>query len=207
MKKQSAWSVGNSLGVHPLQEAKVVYMPSSMREELTDMLSGLAILLEVPQWLHYPVLNDLTRLCQSSGIIEPDHFAIIPEEVFLIVVGIHVADTSSHKEKDNALGPGGMVKNFAGRNCAVSPCLLVGEGAHREAAKAAGHIAKGMSAGDIHRWSEALSESASSWSKIIETVLSGFKSALMKMPEVQAGKEALEDLCPGFLGVSIGLQV
>ena len=76
-----------------------------------------------------------------------------------------------------------------------------------EAAKAAGHIAKGMSAGDIHRWSEALSESASSWSKIIETVLSGFKSALMKMPEVQAGKEALEDLCPGFLGVSIGLQV
>ena len=159
--------MGNSLGVHPLQEAKVVYMPSSMRKEFTDMLSGLTILLEVPQWFHYPVLNDLARLCQGSGIIEPDHFAIIPEELLLIVVGIHVADTSSHKEKDNALGFGGMVENFSGRNCAVSPCLLVGEGAHREAAKAAGQIAKGISAGDIHRWSEAGSESVSPWAKII----------------------------------------
>ena len=154
--------MGNSLGVHPLQEAKVVYMPSSMREELTDMLSSLTILLEVPQWFHYPVLNDLARLCQGSGIIEPDHFAVILEELFLIVVGIHVADTSSHKQKDNALGFGGMVENFSGRNCAVSPCLLVGEGAHCEAAKAAGHIAKGMSAGDIHRWSEGWNENASS---------------------------------------------
>ena len=143
--------MGNSLGVHPLEEAKVVYMPSSMRKKFTDMLSGLTILLEVPQWFHYPVLNDLARLCQGSGIIEPDHFAIIPEELLLIVVGIHVADTASHKEENDALRFRWVVNYPRAR----SGRLLVGECSHGESAKTTGDVPEGMSSGNVHRRRQA----------------------------------------------------
>jgi len=61
-----------------------------------------------------------------------------------------VADASGHKEKDDALGFWGMVQDSAVCGRLPSARLLMGQSAHGEAAKATGHVAEGVSAGDIH---------------------------------------------------------
>ena len=145
MEEQGTWAVRYSFGVHSFQEAEIVNMASRVREQFTDMLASLSVLLKIPERLHDAVLNNLSCLCECPGIVKSNHLAIILEQLLLVIVGIHVANTASHKEENDALRFRWVVNYPRAR----SGRLLVGECSHGESAKTTGDVPEGMSSGNV----------------------------------------------------------
>ena len=153
MEKKCAWAMGDAFGVHPFHKAKIVYMTGRMRKKLADVLSCLPVLFETPKRLHHAVFYNFPCFREGSRVIKSDHLSIVSEEVFLVVVGVHMTDSASHEQEDDTFCPGGVM-HYLHACCAG---MLMSQRAHSETTETAGHVAEGMSAGDRHGWMHGVS--------------------------------------------------
>ena len=175
----------HSLGVHTLEDAKVINVPCGMGKEFTDMLPALAVLLEFPERLHDTVLDDLACLGKSTRIIKADHLAVIAEQVLLVIIRVDLAYAACHEEKDHALGLWGVVQHPWRERIAACNCLTVCHCAHGKATESAGHAAQGASTGDmmcaVHTSVYSLIDNVSPNLTIFNH---GIKSALVQVAEI-----------------------
>ena len=99
-------AVGDALGMHRVDEAKVVDMLADVWEELADPLAGFAVLFEIPEWLEEFAL----ALFSEGGFTDADKVEALTvtfNEIRFVVEAVDMAGTAGHEQEDDALGAGG----------------------------------------------------------------------------------------------------
>ena len=177
VEKESRRTVGHSLGVHGVDEAKVIDVLGNVRKEAADPTPGLAVLFEIPEGL-----KELALALFSEGVFadadEVEGLSVAFDEFGFVVEGIDMAGAARHEEEDDALGAAG--KDGKLRRERIVLRGLPKEGGERKGTEAA--------SGGLE--------------KLAAMVAHGF---LIEKAEVEAGEEGLAYLSPGFF-LLIGIK-
>ena len=132
VQKQGCGTVRHPLGVHGMDEAQVIHAPVEVGEQFRAPVAALAVAVELPQRLHHAVVTAAgPGVGQHPGIVERKHLAVIGGEAGLVVEAVHLADAALHEDKDDPLGPGGMVRS---ERAGSGPASQTREGQGTEAA-------------------------------------------------------------------------
>ena len=170
VEEESRRAVGHSLGVHGVDEAKVIDVLGNVRKEAADPTTGLAVLFEIPEGL-----KELALALFSKGVFadadEVEGLSVAFDEFGFVVEGIDMAGAPGHEEEDDALGAAGKDGKF--RRELIILGGLAKEGGERKGTEAA----------------------SGGFEKLAAMVAHGF---LIEEAEVQAGEERLGELGPGF---------
>ena len=86
MKKESGWSVGDALRMHPLQEAQVIHMAVNVGKQVRCPASRFAMLRKLPERLHHSLGGTFACLCNRARIFEVNDPPILFEELGLVVI-------------------------------------------------------------------------------------------------------------------------
>ena len=105
-------AVDRRVGRHRVQEGDVVDAGGQVREQVADVLAGLAVLLELPLRPDDPAL---VLLAASAERLDGDRLAVELVELGLVVEGVDLAGTAVHEEEDDALGPGRQHRLLGGQ--------------------------------------------------------------------------------------------
>lgn len=111
VEKESRRTVGHSLGVHGVDEAKVIDVLGNVRKEAADPTTGLAVLFEIPEGL-----KELALALFSEGVFadadEVEGLSVAFDEFGFVVEGIDMAGAPGHEEEDDALSTAGKDGKF-----------------------------------------------------------------------------------------------
>jgi hypothetical protein len=145
MEEERGGAVRHALGVHGVNEAKIVDLFRDLGKETGGVVAGLAMLRKLPERLENLFLLDLAL----AGVEEFDLLVVIREEGRLVVECIDLGGAALHEEEDDALGAGRMLAGTAVER-AGRLCPLPGEEtSQREVAEAAGGGLQEMTPGGL----------------------------------------------------------
>ena len=106
VEEEGGRTMGDAFGVHGVDEAEIIDVLADVRKEFADMLTALAVLLEVPEWLQELAL----ALLPEGGFANAHEvvaLAIAFDELGFVVEAVDVAGPAGHEKEDDALGAGG----------------------------------------------------------------------------------------------------
>ena len=95
--------MGDSLGMHAFQEAKVINMVGDVRKQFRYVLPALTMLIKPPEWFHQLALTLLTKRTKADAG-EVDRFIVVIDEIRFVVETVDVAGPTLHENKDDSFG-------------------------------------------------------------------------------------------------------
>ena len=134
VKEEGGGSVRDAFGVHGVDEAEVIDVLADVWKKFADVLTALAVLLEVPEWF-----QELALAFFSEGGFPNAHevvaLAIAFDKLRFVVEAVDVAGPTGHEEEDDSFGPAREEGRFGCEG--IGPGGLAKEGGEGEGAESA----------------------------------------------------------------------
>ena len=105
-----------TLRVHAMNERHLVDMLGHVRKQVRNPLAGLAVLLKLPQRLHESLFGShRPRVRNFAWVVEIDHLTVATIKQRFRIERIDLTHSTLHKEEDDSLGFGSMMKPRNGK--------------------------------------------------------------------------------------------
>jgi hypothetical protein len=97
--------MGDTFGVHRVDETQIVNMLRDFREQGRDRATALTMAAEVPSWGHESLRTGLThtRIRDLPGIVKFRRFSVSPDQFRFEIEAVNMAGAALHEEEDDPL--------------------------------------------------------------------------------------------------------
>ena len=101
--------MGNTIGMHALEETKIINVLRYIWKQLRYVLTTFTVLLELPRRLEHAMFRNRLGLGENPRIIERSLFTVMFFQEWLVVKGINVAWATLHEHKDHTFRASGKM--------------------------------------------------------------------------------------------------